>query len=71
MATEDREMSFWGWGYADKLPDESQRENMANLVESFLGFGERPFLEIPTLDDVAIPDPEVTADMNFCTTAKK
>jgi alkyldihydroxyacetonephosphate synthase len=50
------ELSFWGWGYAEKFPDESERRELKERLENLLGFPERPLLDPPALDDVEIPD---------------
>jgi alkyldihydroxyacetonephosphate synthase len=54
--TTDRERSFWGWGYTDRLPDEDDRRDLKARVENQLGFPERPLLDMPTLDDVTLPN---------------
>ena len=52
----DRELSFWGWGYADRFPDDEKRRELKARLEGMLGFPERPLLAPPTVDDVSIPD---------------
>lgn len=56
----DQEMSFWGWGYAEKFPDDDQRRELAARLEGMLGFPDRPLLSPPTLDDVSIPESSVS-----------
>ncbi len=77
-ATDDRELSFWGWGYADRFPDDDERRALAERLESQLGFPERPLLDPPTIDDVTVPDSAVDGSTSpltipddlaeFCTT---
>jgi alkyldihydroxyacetonephosphate synthase len=50
------ELSFWGWGYSEKFPDEAERRDLATRMEGMLGFPERPMLSPPALSDVSIPD---------------
>ncbi|MFB6180208.1 MAG: FAD-binding oxidoreductase [Halorientalis sp.] len=52
----DDELSFWGWGYAEKFPDDEDRRELAAQLEGMLGFPERPLLAPPTQADVSIPD---------------
>ena len=66
--TEDEELSFWGWGYKSKLPDEDERRRLAEMAETYLGFPERPLLEPPTLEDAEVPGSEVDPPFGFCTT---
>jgi alkyldihydroxyacetonephosphate synthase len=55
----DRLESFWGWGYADKFPDEEGRKNLGAQVSGMLGFDDLELLEPPTLDDVELPRPRI------------
>ena len=57
--TADRRLSFWAWGYEDRLPDDDEREALAARIEGALGFPERPLLEYPTLEDVELPAPRI------------
>ena len=52
----DRDRSFWGWGYADRFPGEDERQALAERLQTELGFPERPLLEPPTIESVAVPD---------------
>jgi alkyldihydroxyacetonephosphate synthase len=54
-----RRRSFWAWGYEDKLPDDEERQELADRIEGMLGFPERPIMEYPTLDDIELPDPRI------------
>jgi alkyldihydroxyacetonephosphate synthase len=56
----DRELSFWGWGYADRFPDDGERRELADRLEGMLGFPERPLLDPPTVDEVEIPASSVS-----------
>jgi alkyldihydroxyacetonephosphate synthase len=72
----DRNRSFWGWGYADRLPDEDDRRDLKARVENQLGFPDRPLLDMPTLDDVILPDarievPDNTDLAEICTQSKR
>jgi alkyldihydroxyacetonephosphate synthase len=53
--TDDRRLSFWAWGYEDRLPDDDEREALRERIEGLLGFPERPLLEYPDLADVDLP----------------
>ena len=57
----DRQRSFWGWGYADRFPEEEARRELKDRIEGMLGFPERPLLDPPTLEDVSIPESRLTA----------
>jgi alkyldihydroxyacetonephosphate synthase len=65
--TED-ELSFWGWGYSHKTPDDEDRRELAEMVETYLGFPERPMLDLPTLEDIDLPPSDVEVPFSFCTT---
>jgi alkyldihydroxyacetonephosphate synthase len=66
--TKDEDLSFWGWGYESKLPDDEQRRKLADMAETYLGFPERPLLDMPTLEDAEIPSSSVEPPFGFCTT---
>ncbi len=55
----EREINFWGWGYQDKEPTDDDRENLKQLIEGILGFPERPLLDIPEIEDIEIPEPDL------------
>ncbi|WP_299263834.1 FAD-binding oxidoreductase [Halorientalis sp.] len=68
----DSDMSFWGWGYTEKFPDEAERDELATRMETMLGFPERPRLDPPTLSDVSIPESSVSVPDHLagvCSTA--
>ena len=58
-ATDDRRVSFWAWGWADRLPEDEERRDLASQLETQLGFPERPLLDLPTLADVRLPEPAI------------
>ena len=51
-----RERSFWGWGWADKLPDREARRGIGSQVGAMLGFDALEIAEPPRLEDV-LPGP--------------
>ncbi len=70
----DREVSFWGWGYADRFPPVDERQDLAARLEAELGFPERPVMDPPDVEAVSIPDPRVEPPDDLagvCTTAKR
>ena len=67
-STEESELSFWGWGYSHKTPDDEDRRELADMVETYLGFPERPMLDMPTLEDIDLPPSNVETPFEFCST---
>jgi len=67
---EDDELSFWGWGYSHKTSDKKERRELAEMVETYLGFPERPMLDMPTIKDADVPASSVQPPFGFCTTEK-
>lgn len=68
----DCELSFWGWGYAEKFPDDAERRELKERVETFLDFPERPLLDPPNVEDAIETVPETRIDIpdrlaEFCT----
>ncbi|MFW6050908.1 MAG: FAD-binding oxidoreductase [Myxococcota bacterium] len=57
--TEGRRRSFWGWGWADKFPDEAERKAMGEMVASILGFDVGRPAAPPRIDDIALRAPRV------------
>ena len=47
-----RERSFWGWGFADKLPDRDARKGIGAQVAAMLGFDALEPEDPPRLEDV-------------------
>ena len=74
MTDADGELSFWGWGYADRFPPEAERRRLAERVERDLGFPERPVMDPPSLDEVAVPAPRIGVPEgleDFCSAARE
>jgi alkyldihydroxyacetonephosphate synthase len=69
--TDDRQRSFWAWGWADRLPDDDERRELKGRIEAMLGFPERPLLEYPTLDDVSMSAPRIDPPLDCCTTDRR
>ncbi|MFC6961926.1 FAD-dependent oxidoreductase [Halocatena marina] len=72
--TNGREQSFWPWGYADRLPNDDDRRKLKARIENQLGFPERPMLDMPSFEDVALPDARINipSDLeSFCTRPKR
>jgi alkyldihydroxyacetonephosphate synthase len=56
---EPRARNFWGWGYADRFPDDDARRTLGTFVANLLGFPEPTPLPPPRLDDVHLPPPRL------------
>lgn len=54
-----RELSFWGWGYADKFADRASRETLGQLVRSVIDCPELTLREPPGIDSISLRDPRV------------
>ena len=66
------QLSFWGWGYADRFPDDDARRDLAARLENSLGFPERPLLDPPSLEDCACPSPALGPPSELdCVTADR
>ena len=67
-----RERSFWGWGWADKFPDDESRRALAANVGAMLGI-EPPELRTPPLvEQITLPAPAVALPPSlapFCSAA--
>ncbi len=60
-----RALSFWGWGYADRFPDDDTRAALAQQLEMLLGFTP---LEIETpvaVDKIDVPEPRIQIPRGF------
>jgi len=60
-----RERSFWGWGWADKFPDEEARSAIAAHAMGLLGIeglGPQP---VPTLETIRMPEPRIEPPTGF------
>jgi alkyldihydroxyacetonephosphate synthase len=55
----DRSVSFWAWGWEDRLPTDEERRELKSQIEGLLGFPERPLLDLPELEDVEMSDPRI------------
>ncbi|MFP4599905.1 MAG: FAD-binding oxidoreductase [Persicimonas sp.] len=69
-----RQRSFWGWGWADKFPDDEGRKNLGAQVSGMLGFEELELLDPPSLDDVELRSPRIEAPAalaDICKTDKR
>ncbi len=64
-----RELSFWGWGYTDRFPDDAARKGLAQLAAAMLGGGEFELRAPPALDAVRMPAPRVAAPMALAAVA--
>lgn len=63
-------MSFWGWGYADKFPDEATRRGMVAFAEGTLGFSGLAPRPLPNLEAVTLNAPRIELRgvlAEFCT----
>lgn len=56
----ERARSFWAWGYEDQLPDEAERQILAQSAAALLGVSPPPALPLPRLVDVKLPPPAVS-----------
>jgi alkyldihydroxyacetonephosphate synthase len=50
----DREKNFWGWGWADKYPDEAARKSLGAQLPSMLGFTAPSLMHAPRLDAIEL-----------------
>src|SRR5688572_3789229 len=57
--TGELERSFWGWGYASKLPDNEARRALAKAAQGMLGGGDIELRPLPRIEDIVIPEPRV------------
>ena len=71
QAADDRRVSFWAWGWEDRLPEDEDRRELKEQLEGLLGFPERPLLDLPTLDDVEMPDPRIEGPDHANTTQSR
>ncbi len=68
--TGERALSFWGWGWADKFPDDDARRGIAVQVAALLGFDGLVPHAPPTLESAKVPTPRVSVPEAlgaFCT----
>ncbi|GAC1357945.1 MAG: FAD-binding oxidoreductase [Polyangiales bacterium] len=57
----ERARSFWGWGFADRFPDDDTRRALAAQVGTMLGLDGLAPLEAPSLASIALAAPRVAA----------
>src|SRR5688500_12262423 len=57
----ERKLSFWGWGFADKFPDDEARKTFGDGVRAMLGFDELTLHPAPRLADLELPPPRIRA----------
>ncbi|MBI2388325.1 MAG: FAD-binding oxidoreductase [Deltaproteobacteria bacterium] len=50
-----RAQSFWGWGWADKFPDDDARKGLLAFAETTLGFTGLSPRALPVLEAVEVP----------------
>jgi len=66
----ERERSFWGWGWADELPDADARRGFGKQVQGMLGFTPSEVREPPALESIALPTSRVESPaLTFVTDA--
>lgn len=66
--------SFWGWGYAEKFPDSETRRELANRLETELGFPPLTLREPPSIESCNLPASTVQPPENlaaFCRTDRE
>jgi alkyldihydroxyacetonephosphate synthase len=54
---ERRERSFWGWGHADRFPDDETRRGLARYAEALLGWSGLEPLPAPVFEALSIAPP--------------
>ena len=60
-----RELSFWGWGYADLFPAEAERARLGQMIGALLGVEAPLPRPAPTLDGITIPPSKVEIPPQF------
>jgi alkyldihydroxyacetonephosphate synthase len=69
-----RALSFWGWGHADRFPDEDTRKGMVAFAEGTLGFSNLSPQPLPVLDEIELPRSRLElrgALAEFCTSDRE
>jgi len=67
----DRARSFWGWGFADKFPDDDVRRGVVEQIGGLLGFSGLALRTPPKLEDVKLRASRIAIPESlaaFCTT---
>jgi alkyldihydroxyacetonephosphate synthase len=62
-----RERSYWGWGWADKLPDLDMRRALGERISALFGVSGLEPRALPSIDDVALPPARVVPELACCT----
>ena len=57
----ERELSFWGWGWADKFPKREGRLALGAMASALLGGADLDVADPPELGDIELPKPRRTA----------
>ena len=73
MSTSEERLSFWGWGYEKRFPEEGVRKGIAQMIAQRLGGPEPALRPIPSVDSVSVPAPsvDVPAELaGFCSAEK-
>ncbi len=69
-----RERSLWGWGWADRFPDDDARRGIAAQAAAILGIEPPALRTPPTLDTIRMPAPAVEPPASlapFCTVDRR
>jgi alkyldihydroxyacetonephosphate synthase len=54
-----RARNLWGWGWADRFPDDEARKSFAESAAAMLGFPALSLLPLPPLDRLNLPPPRL------------
>jgi alkyldihydroxyacetonephosphate synthase len=57
----ERALSFWGWGYESRFPDDATRAGIAAHVARTLGIEPPTPLPLPNIDSIELPAPRIDA----------
>lgn len=55
----NRRKNHWGWGWADKFGDRSQREALGQMAKAMLGLEPKPVRDPVGFDEVELPDSNI------------
>ncbi|HEX8793581.1 MAG TPA: hypothetical protein VF765_21710, partial [Polyangiaceae bacterium] len=69
-----RERSLWGWGWADRFPDDDARRGIAAQVGALLGVDAPALRPQPTLESIRMPEPALAVPPElaaFATAARR
>lgn len=68
-----QDTSFWGWGYADRFPEDSRRRELADRLERELGFPSLTLRDPPSVEECTIPAPVISVPdhLSDCCTADR